>query len=515
HSQLKTGRLIFTVTGFSDLSVLFAGNFGALNKEELVFIEFFESSEWGFNSVISPAIGLANTLKSISASESGGVFLETTHYLTLSVQELSTIISEKIKNNEYDLAEKYISRAKDLLLKSGDFNAAGDYQRWLGFIKFKESNFKLATRNYQEAIKLHTRANQFDKVGDDYKDLANISEKTGDLARALEFYNQASLNYGKVGKTAEQDKVLEKEMTLRGKFTEQIKELVDNATSEQIPLDFFVTKTKLKRPLLIEVLVDMIAEGVIPGQIDETKGRYLKKALSPEAQMDAIARMKAELVSQAAMSEVAEKSLSDLTAELDKTETEMEKWERTFEQMNLPLHRYLEYQEQLERKNFIEHQIKILEANKVLSTPAGVPTTCMICLKPIQTTDPVTYCQQNHPAHTQCLAFWLERQKKCPVCESDLLPSVLQSFPQAGSLRDEVKSRDATISQLKAQIQDLQSQVQAMASSVGEMTSDTEKDQGLFQKLVAERQEKSGLLLQIGEKEKKIKELEALVEEFK
>ncbi|GAB4319270.1 MAG: hypothetical protein Kow0069_22790 [Promethearchaeota archaeon] len=511
--ELKAGELLFTVTGLTDASLFLSCPVGAEGSGPIIMTVHHPSSNVGFRSVMSPVYSVAKGAELVCGSELSRKFTDAVTYLSYTVADLSTIISDQIKKKQYGEAKKFIRRAVNLLVASGDFESAGDYQRWMGFIKFQETDFRSAIKQYQEAIKLHAKAGALGKVADDYKDMANVSEKMGDLAKQFDYLAQAVLNYGKSGNAEAQQGVLERVKGVRDHFIAEFKKIIDRTRGDRVPLRELVNKTKLKKSLVVEVLVDMISEGVIPGEVDEEKGEYIRARLSTAEQEDAIARMKEEIKRKALAASVgAEKSLSDLTVKIGEVETELAKWERTFEQMNLPIHRYLEYQELLDQKNFLEQQVRVLESNVAFVAEDGSPATCVVCLKPMKAPQAASFCGQGHPVHAKCLSLWVTRQTKCPVCETEYLPSSLASVPVGpGVTVQSVLSLEETIRVLKEQVENLRTENERLRGALLAVEGMTAEQGDAFQKLVEERKEKAALLARVAERDQKIKDLEALL----
>lgn len=514
-NQVLMEDLLFAVTAFSDQSLLTCSYAGALKKKALYYCQHLPSTEVGLKTAMGPGYSVAKSLRDQIGTATSGVLTHTIDYLFYNFNKLSEIINSMISAQNYREAKPYLKRVVNLLQQHGDFDSAGDYQRWLGFIKFKEGDFKKATRNYQRAIVLHTKAGTFDKVGNHYKDLGNIAEKDNNPGKALEYYNKASLNFGKANKSEAQDKAIEKVAALQASFAEQMKAIIDQMTGEQIQLKYFCTKTKLKEPLVKEILLDMISEGVVPGQIDEAKGRYLKVDLSPKEQQDAIEKMKAAIVKQAKKTVTLGRDLGSITTDIDNVEAQLVKWEANFESINVPLHRYLQYQDLMDDKHFLEQQVRIIEANQPLTSPEGVPLTCMVCLNAITTGDPVVQCDNRHPAHAKCMSFWIERHKKCPVCEAALLPNILASFPSGPtSTRDDLKARDLAIQQLQQQLDSAHDEIAKLKGAIAAIKGLSQQEKDAATLLAAERQTKQELFSQVAQKERKISELETLIRNF-
>jgi len=82
-----------------------------------------------------------------------------------------------------------------------------------------------------------------------------------------------------------------------------------------------------------------------------------------------------------------------------------------------------------EKKRQNELQTVLSQLELVACVGQGMPTACCICLESFEQGDSCMRlpCHAGHVFHTECLQYWLERSRRCPLCRSDIFSQVLSS----------------------------------------------------------------------------------------
>ncbi len=513
---LAKGTFLFTFAGYENGDSVFSFPVGKAGDVPLVMSGYVKQTNV-LKEIISIPMTIARSMKDIAASDLALKAQEFMDFVTSPVNVLKPIIQEHLKLNRFKEAKKCMLRAVEILLRTSDFASAGDFLRWTGFVYFKMEKTEKAKNYYLDAAKNHDLGQAFDKTGDDYRDLANLSLRANDLANAYEYFTQASFYYSKSGVQAEFDKVEEERSKILKKFSAEIKEILDKSSSEVVKLDYISSKISLREERIADILRDLIAEGQIPGMIDEGKGRYLKKAVAPvkpPVKMEKVELIKQQMRESALLQKPT--PVTEIQNQISTQEAELAKWERIFQQINLPFARYLEYQEILDKKQFLDQKLKVLSISQPFIAQDGTALRCSICLQEIQAHQPICRCSQNHPAHLNCMAVWVQRQSQCPVCDVKLLPQTLKAvMPNEIGTQQEIEAREAIITDLRNQMKKIEADLTQKSQAVREFAHAGSKEEELFKKLMNERDERAKLEMNLAQKEKTIQELKSMLKVFK
>ena len=73
--------------------------------------------------------------------------------------------------------------------------------------------------------------------------------------------------------------------------------------------------------------------------------------------------------------------------------------EKTFESINLPFVKYLEYEDLLNQKQFIDHKSRIIQNQEVVLNNKGENVVCPICFKQLKISDSLCQCPNSHKMH--------------------------------------------------------------------------------------------------------------------
>ncbi len=514
--MLAKGSFLFTFVGYENGDAVFSFPVGKVGDIPLIMSGYVKQIT-NLKDIISVPMTVARSVKDIAGSDLALKAMEIMDFVTSPVNALKTVIQDHLKSNRFKEAKKNMLRAVEILLRTSDFASAGDFLRWTGFVYFKMEKAEKAKNYYLEAAKNHELGQAFDKTGDDYRDLANLSLRANDLANAYEYFTQASFYYSKAGIQAEFDKVEEERGKILKKFSVDIKDVLEKSSSEVVKLDYISQKVNLREERIADILRDLIAEGQIPGMIDEGKGRYLKKAIAPvkpPVKMDKVDLIKQQMRESALLQKPT--PITEIQNQISTQESELVKWERTFQQINLPFARYLEYQEILDKKQFLDQKLKVLSISQPFIAQDGTALRCSICLQEIQVHQPICRCSQNHPAHLNCMAVWVQRQSQCPVCDLKLLPTVLKTvMPNEIGTQQEIEAREAIIADLRVQMKKIEADLNQKSQAIRDFAHAGSKEEELFKKLMNERDERAKLEMTLAQKEKTIQELKSMLKVFK
>ncbi len=514
---LAKGSFLFTFAGYENGDAIFSFPVGKAGGDIPLIMSGYVKQNTALKEIISVPMIIARSLKDIATSDLALRAQEFMNFVTSPVDALKTTIQELLKLNHLKEAKKHILRAVEILLRASDFASAGDFLRWAGFVYFKMDKPEKAKNYYLEAAKNHDLGQAFDKTGDDYRDLANLCLRADDLPNAYEYFTQASFYYTKAGVQAELEKVEEERGKILNKFSVDIKNILDKSSSEVVKLEYISSKISLREELILDILRDLIAEGQIPGIIEEGKGRYLKKAVAPvkpPVKLDKVEILKQQMRESALIQKATPGT--EIQNQISNQEAELVKWERTFQQINLPFVRYLEYQETIDKKQFLEQKLKVLSISQPFFAQDGTALRCSICFQEIQGHQPICRCSQNHPAHLNCMSVWIQRQSQCPVCDVKLLPSVLKSvMPNEIKTQQEIEAREAIIADLRTQMKKIETDLSQKSQAIHDFAKPGSKEEDLFKKLMNERDERAKLEMILAQKEKTIQELKSMLKVFK
>jgi len=104
-------------------------------------------------------------------------------------------------------------------------------------------------------------------------------------------------------------------------------------------------------------------------------------------------------------------------------------WEEAMGQNGEPNPDNMTYEELLEleekmgkvSRGFTKHQIDSIPIEKFIQTSPSNQKTCSVCHDDFQNNEKVKKLNCNHFYHNNCIDQWLAKEKKCPLCMTDVV----------------------------------------------------------------------------------------------
>ena len=131
-----------------------------------------------------------------------------------------------------------------------------------------------------------------------------------------------------------------------------------------------------------------------------------------------------------------------------KIEANLSKIEDVFEKINFPFEQYIKYQNNLTELNFLEQKSKIYSSNLESNQ-------CVICMRTFAKKDELCDCGNGHYYHFKCMKLWIENQKLCPACDTNLLDNLKIMFLDTIEAKDDAISLGDIVKTLKLKVNNL------------------------------------------------------------
>ncbi|MHA1284618.1 MAG: RING finger domain-containing protein [Promethearchaeota archaeon] len=423
-------------------------------------------------------------------------------YIGLSIDNIKIRIEKLLVKNQLELAEKLTERAAILLELQQQYSAAGDYLEKLAEIYAKKGELENAEQTLLKASELHLKEKNYTSTGDSFLKIGDFSKMADNKTKAFEFYSKAADYYNKA-KNTNKIKIAENKIKeIQEIIKEQIKDYLESTTGESIPFNFLEEKFNLSEKALVDILKLMLERNEIPGQINLIKKRYTKKRFGTK---EAVV---GEIEFEVEPYEMPTVDVNSLMQQQRKLEAELEQYENVFERINFPFEKYLEYQEKLMELNFIEQKLTILGKNINQNT-------CPLCLKSFNNEDQISDCGNGHYYHLNCLKIWLENQKKCPICDTNILDNLKIYYLDTIQAKDDLLSMQDLVKTLKIKINNLEKELRRKEEQIYLMKEYSEKDKSIFEKLMIERDNKHLLEKELKKRDRMIQELRSILDIIK
>ncbi|MHA1757506.1 MAG: RING finger domain-containing protein [Promethearchaeota archaeon] len=423
-------------------------------------------------------------------------------YIGLSIDNIKIRIEKLLVKNQLELAEKLTERAAILLELQQQYSAAGDYLEKLAEIYAKKGELENAEQTLLKASELHLKEKNYTSTGDSFLKIGDFSKMADNKTKAFEFYSKAADYYNKA-KNTNKIKIAENKIKeIQKIIKEQIKDYLESTTGESIPFNFLEEKFNLSEKALVDILKLMLERNEIPGQINLIKKRYTKKRFGTK---EAVV---GEIEFEVEPYEMPTVDVNSLMQQQRKLEAELEQYENVFERINFPFEKYLEYQEKLMELNFIEQKLTILGKNINQNT-------CPLCLKSFNNEDQISDCGNGHYYHLNCLKIWLENQKKCPICDTNILDNLKIYYLDTIQAKDDLLSMQDLVKTLKIKINNLEKELRRKEEQIYLMKEYSEKDKSIFEKLMIERDNKHLLEKELKKRDRMIQELRSILDIIK
>ncbi len=485
----KSEMVVFTKSGQLGTNEIYCGyllenRLGALTDLlKIIYLTTQELNE------IQPLDYLKSIIKSIE-------------FIGFSVAIISKQVDTLLSKGQTERAEGLIERAAYLLENESKFSEAGDFYSKLGNLYSSKQNTQKAEQLFVLASNLHLKSNMFEKAGDDLFYLGNTILITGDLPKTIEYLNESLKNYKKSGSLEKMQQVNKAINDSKSNTKKQIKQYIESSTGESVPFSFLQEKFKFSEAMVIDIFKELLNNEELPGQINLLKKRYTKKRIGSE---EAIVGEDAIPGKAYALPQINQAQIVQAQQAL---ESQLSEFESTFERMNFPFEKYLEYQSKLLDFNFLEQKVKVYS-----SSPES--KKCVVCFKSFEKKDRITECGNGHYYHLNCMKLWLENQKKCPICDVVILDNLKVMFLDTIEAKDDLISLQDIVKNLKTKINSLEEQLKQKEEQIYLMKDYTDKDKGIFEKLIVERDSKHMLEKELARNNKIIQELRGLLDLLK
>lgn len=510
-NALKSGKIICGISYYMDKTTIGNCRVGEYNGEDLFIFKKFDNWGNGFKRTISEFQAIANYLVADFASETSMNFIEIVTYLTEPAKILKEKINELVKNKDFNTARKFMKRAAILFVRNGQYLAAGDIYKWLGFILYKDGENRKAIPYYELAASNHNRANDYEKSGGDYMDIANIMQNRNKVSSALDYYNKALDEFQKADNSEMIQNVEQNKNELLAPYFSQVKTFINQSTSQTLTLDYLSKKFKLNDTLLINILQKLIQDNEITGEVDVDKGRYTKVRISGSRSRGSTGA-KPEVKGSAVIGI----DISDIQPQMNRIEALLRQKEKVFEQRGIPFMDYIDYEKLLDKKQFLEHRRRIAEEGDSFFDKSGRNQKCYICFKDFSSSDRLVQCGEGHKAHQKCMSVWVKSQDSCPVCESPLFPDILRlTTAKIRSSTGDQNQNMQMINELQTRISDLEDRLSRSKKKIQALQGIKGGDNDVMDKLIHERELKERLEKELKRKELTIRELKSMIKLFK
>lgn len=495
------GEPIWILNVFEKSELLIMNKYGSFSSGEIFNGILLENRVGNLKEVMNLLYKTASEINSVQNDLYLGSLLDNLEFLGLSASNLN-IKAEKdlIKGNKED-AMSLLERAANKLQSSGSNSEAGSYYSRIGDILAKDGKLDKAESLYQEAASLHLKENNYEAAGEEFFKIGKAAVANGEISLVFENYDKALSHFKKAGNTEKIKTINSEILKVKGILAKQLKEFIDSSTGESIPFSYLQEKFNMEEDGLISVFKTLFEKNEIPGQINLIKKRYTKKRYgSDEA-----------IVGETPISDLyklPDIKVDILNQNMSRIDRELQGFEDQFEKINFPFAQYLDYEDKLHKYNFYEQKLKIyksnLESNK-----------CILCFKAFNKNDRVVDCGNTHFFHFNCAKVWLENQKICPICETNMLETLKTMYFEHIKAKDDLLTLQELVSNLKEKVNNLEDQLEKREEQIFLMKQYSKKDKSIFEKLLAERDNKAMLQKDIQKKEKLIEELRSILEMIK
>ncbi|MHA1820782.1 MAG: RING finger domain-containing protein [Promethearchaeota archaeon] len=538
-NAFNAGKILAGLSYYSDSNCIADSIVGNYDNKNIFMFKMFKDWNIGFKSIISPFLNVANYLVAEFPSDESLNFISVINYLSNSVDELKEKVSILVKEKDFVEARKFMERVAILSIRNKNYMEAGDMYRWMAFTYYKEAETNQAIKLYEESAKFHKMAGDLDKFVDDYKEIATIFQNENKIPKAINnlIIAENILKESAPEKTDLLDDIINTQKDLLAPYLNKVENFIKSSKAEVLKFDYLAQKFGLDELLIIKILSNLIERGTIGGEIDHERKRYTKMKMLASAGTTKTG-FKVRPLGQAGASqgasapnsksstlpmkgEISYKQIAIETAkissELSNLEEKMAQKEKVFAKYNIPFTQYLDYEQLLDRRQFLEHRLRIAENMAEYQNEDGSLKICPICFKDLKPTDILSQCPNGHKIHQSCLSIWIKNQDACPVCGAPLFPYILKttSLNAKDVLSEDENKNILIIQDLQNQIAQLQSEIDNINAMNNVLKSLDGDSKLLLQKLTRERDLKSKMEQELKRKDLTIKELKSMIKLFK
>ncbi|TFF90011.1 MAG: hypothetical protein EU548_05195 [Promethearchaeota archaeon] len=498
----EMGDPLWTINIFEKSELLILNKYGKIAKNEIYSGLLLENRMGNITEIMKNIYTVLNEIHSIQKDPYLETFIQNLEFIGFSVKDLNIKIQKALVKNNFELAESLYMRCANILVNEGKYSNAGDYYHRLGELYAKKEDLQKAEDSLLKASDFHLKGKNMEKAGDDFLKMGTLAKTLGDTSMAFDFLNKAVLYFKKSG-SEEKIKQADVEIkNIREKVKKQLKEYIQSATGESIAFSYLEEKFKLSESALIEVFKSLFEENAIEGQINLIKKRYTKKKFGSKESIVGEETLSSEAY------EMPEINLSAITQEKRSLENQLSRLENTFEDLNFPFEKYLEYENKLMRLNFLDQKSKIysqsIDAN-----------TCGLCLKHFTKQDKISDCGNGHNFHLNCLKVWLENQNKCPICDANIFENLKTYYLDTLEIKDDLLSMQDLVKTMKIKVNNLERELNKKEEQIYLMKEYSAKDKSIFEKLMTERDNKHLLEKELKKSNQLIQELRSILEVIK
>ncbi|MFO8018251.1 MAG: RING finger domain-containing protein [Promethearchaeia archaeon] len=504
-SELDTfefGDLVFVIDIFEKSEIVFVNRFGKVSGEELYSGILLENRGRNLSKTVNKIYEIGQDIYKTKKDPYLKSLIMTIEFIGLPAKGLSIQAKKYLVKGNTEAAEIALEKAAIQHKNAGEFLHAGDLYLQLSDLSRDNDNLHKAEILANKALEFYSKKQEFEKMGDTYQKIARLNLDSDDIATVIENYQLAAKHYEKGNLEKKAERVNKQIHDLTSRVQEEIKNYINSSTGASIPFSLFEKKYNISEDILISCFRKLFERQEITGQVNIDKKRYTKKKYGT----------KEAIVGDTAASEetyeLPKLNKNRVLQTKKKLENEMSKLESTFEEINFPFDKYLSYEEDINKLNFLEQKLKIYEKK-----PSS--EGCIICFKQFKKGSKICDCGNGHYFHLDCMKFWLTNQKKCPICDVNILDNLKVYYLDTLDEKDNLVSLNQIVDRLRTKIRNLEEKLEKKEEQIYLMKDYSKKDKEIFEKLMAERDNKHLLEKELKKSSKLIDELKSFLEVMK
>jgi tetratricopeptide (TPR) repeat protein len=515
-TKLNYSEPLFEVFCFLQGEILLGGPIGQLENKRVELIIQAPNWDQGINQLVGPLYSAAVSKFAVKNSESSGKLINLLNYLMSDINDLREQIDENLSLKKNAVARDFMSRSSYLLQNQQEYSVSGDYQKWIAFTYFEEGNYPEAIKYYRNAAQDYTTAGDNENLAANLTDLASLYETIRNYGSALINYKQSEQLYTQLGAGSDDlNSISSKIDDLKTKVISQIKDFI-GTQGKKIPMGTMAANLKYEIDDLTLILKQLIASGEVPGYINAVTETYNKEGkASSSGSAGTPKSFDQGLAKASSVGGLKQGSAMDYSNALDeankikkqniKLDADLAQIEQKFKIKGVSMMEFLKYQARLEKKKINELKIRMFSEMLQFNDLTGKPSVCAICLNELDQNGTIIAGPNGHGFHDKCISQWVKTQDRCPACNTRLLPLIFKDYRDSGG---ESKGDVISSAKDKKSIQDLQAQVDTLKQSLG-------GDADIFDKLIAERENKDRLVSDLRKKDQIINELKSMLKAYK
>jgi len=496
------GLPVLILSIFEKSEILTLVRFGKIANSSAYCGLLMENRLGNITELIKILYQISLDMKFARSNEELRTLVQILELIGFSVENLNNVSESLIQKDQFELADSMLERAANVLQAQNKFSEAGVYHSKLGNSYKARGNMEKAEKQYQISAALHLKERNYDNAGDANSKLGQLAYVTKDLPKSLEYFKNAEKYYKNAGNESNIKKAKETIKKIEENFQNQLKEYLETTSGESIPFSLLEKKFNLSEELIITIFKGLVERNEIPGQINLIKKRYTKKRMGSDEAIIGDESVSGKIYELPPLNKV------ELVSKQRKLEADLTNFEDIFEKINLPFEQYIKYQTILSELNFLEQKSKIYTSNLENNT-------CVICIRRFNKKDEISDCGNGHYYHLKCLQLWLENQKKCPVCDINILENLKVFYLDTIEAKEDLISLQGIVKTLKMKVDNLENEIKKREEQIYLMRDYSEKDKNVFEKLMVERDSKHLMEKELKKNNRIIQELRGLLEIIK